>query len=145
MSGAPAWLLYCRVAIAGHILLPAVLLYTYRFIYNYVHIVLHLYCYAVRRSPVCCTPYPLCTACAVCALLLYSVGTYCVMYVPLLYCCIHTALLYTAPHYEYCTPVLLTCCCTRLISDAGAWQEHENIMKDFKEDFEIKRVPRPGE
>lgn len=24
-------------------------------------------------------------------------------------------------------------------------EEHENIMKDFKEDFEIKRVPRPGE
>ena len=24
-------------------------------------------------------------------------------------------------------------------------QEHRNIMKEFNEDFEIKRVPRPGE
>lgn len=26
-----------------------------------------------------------------------------------------------------------------------ACQEHRNIMKEFNEDFEIKRVPRPGE
>eukprot|EP00752_Nemacystus_decipiens_P002214 g2104.t2 len=24
-------------------------------------------------------------------------------------------------------------------------EEHRNIMKEFNEDFEIKRVPRPGE
>lgn len=134
-----AWLLYCRIAIAGHILLPAVLLYTYRFIYNYVHIVLYLYCYAVGRSPVCCTPYPLCTVCAVCALLLYSVWY--------LLCYVRTPslLLYThgAAVHRTSLRVLHTCIadlllilyptCYRCWRVAGAWKYNERFQGGLRD------------